>query len=157
MRRRRIGGRRDRTTRRACTRRSTVEDADPFRRQIDQVEQALWREDPALMLHVRRLQRIDTATVLTVFALLAAGSVLVTVGAATSTIAARRHRRDRDGRCLRDRPSTPTGAAPVTARRHHPLIASGRAAATADTDCEAGWRRGGQPLDTGPAPRWDAI
>ena len=86
--RRRIGGRRDRTTRRAHTRRSTVEHADPLRRQIDQVEQALWREDPALMLQVRRLQRIDTATVLTVFALLATGSVLVTVGAATSTIAA---------------------------------------------------------------------
>lgn len=40
------------------------------------------------MLQVRRLQRIDTASVLTVFALLATGSVLVTVGAATSTIAA---------------------------------------------------------------------
>ena len=40
------------------------------------------------MLQVRRLQRVDTAYVLTVFALLAAGSVLFTVGAATSTIAA---------------------------------------------------------------------
>jgi hypothetical protein len=48
----------------------------------------LWREDPAFMLQVRRLQRVDTAYVLMTFALLAAGSVLFAVGAATSTAAA---------------------------------------------------------------------
>lgn len=39
------------------------------------------------MQQVRRVQRIDTASVLAVFALLAGGSVLATIGAATSTIA----------------------------------------------------------------------
>ena len=76
------------TTRPGGTSSSTVEDDDPLRRQINDVERALWRDDPTLMLHVRRLQRLDTASVLTVFALLATGSVLVTVGAATSTITA---------------------------------------------------------------------
>lgn len=75
------------TTRRGRAGGSSAAD-DPLRRQIDEVERALWREDPAFMLQVRRLQRVDTASVLTVFALLAAGIVLVTVGAATSTIAA---------------------------------------------------------------------
>ena len=74
-------------TRRGRTISSTVGD-DPLRRQINDLERALWREDPTLMLQVRRRHRIDPASVMTVFALLAAGSVLVTVGAATSTIAA---------------------------------------------------------------------
>ena len=76
------------TTRPRGTSSSTVEDDDPLRRQINDLERALWRDDPTLMLQIRRLQRLDTASVLTVFTLLATGSVLVTVGAATSTITA---------------------------------------------------------------------
>jgi hypothetical protein len=67
-------------------RRASARD-DPLRRQIDDMERALWREDPVFMLRVRRLELVDTASVLTVFALLASGGVLVAVGAATSTIA----------------------------------------------------------------------
>lgn len=76
------------TPRRGRTVRSSVANDDPIRLQIDGVERALWREDPAFMLQVRRIRRVDTAHVLTVFVLLAAGSVLVTVGAAASTIVA---------------------------------------------------------------------
>jgi hypothetical protein len=73
------------TTRAGRTRSSNIED-DPLRRQINDIERVLWHDDPTLMLRIRRLQRLDTASVLTVFALMAIGSVLVTVGAATSTI-----------------------------------------------------------------------
>jgi hypothetical protein len=76
------------TTRAGRTGRPSASNDDPLRRQIYDVEQALWREDPAFMSQVRRLQRVDTAYVLTIYALLAAGSVLFTVGVATSTIVA---------------------------------------------------------------------
>jgi hypothetical protein len=85
--RRRICQRWIRATRPGRTTTSTVED-DPLHRQVNDLERALWRADPTLMLRVRRLQRLDAAVVVTVFALLAAGSVLLTVGAATSTITA---------------------------------------------------------------------
>jgi hypothetical protein len=55
--------------------------------QIDEIERALRREDPALLKRVRRLQRRDTMSALTVFALLAGGAVLVTAGLATTTAA----------------------------------------------------------------------
>jgi hypothetical protein len=45
----------------------------------------LWRDDTTFVKQFRRLQRVDTVYVLTTFALLAAGGVLVTVGAATAT------------------------------------------------------------------------
>ena len=76
------------TTRPRRIDRPSATNDDPLRRQIDEIERALWREDPTFLLQVRRLQRVDTAYVLTVFALLAAGSVLVTIGAATSSLAA---------------------------------------------------------------------
>jgi hypothetical protein len=44
----------------------------------------LWRDDTRFVKQFRRLQRVDTVYVLTTFALLAAGGVLVTVGAATA-------------------------------------------------------------------------
>jgi hypothetical protein len=56
-------------------------------RLIDELELALSREYPAFLRQVRRIERADTIYVLTTFALLAAGVVLVVVGAATSTVA----------------------------------------------------------------------
>jgi hypothetical protein len=58
-----------------------------LRQQIDEIERALRREDPALLKRLRRLQRHDTMYALTVFAFLAGGAVLVTVGLATTTAA----------------------------------------------------------------------
>jgi hypothetical protein len=75
------------TTRPRRIDRPSATNDNPLHWQIDEIERALWCEDPTFLLHVRRLQRVDTAYVLTVFALLAAGSVLVTIGAATSSSA----------------------------------------------------------------------
>ncbi len=56
---------------------------DQVARAIHEIECALVQEDPIFLRRVRQLHRREAATVLSVFALLAAGAVLLTVGLAT--------------------------------------------------------------------------
>lgn len=56
---------------------------DQVARTIEEIERALVQEDPVFLRRVRHLQRREAATVLSVFALLAVGAVLLTVGLAT--------------------------------------------------------------------------
>jgi Protein of unknown function (DUF3040) len=50
---------------------------------IDEIERALQVEDPGLAQRVHALRRADVVNCVTVFALLAVGAVLLTVGLAT--------------------------------------------------------------------------
>jgi fatty acid desaturase len=50
---------------------------------IDEMERALQVEDPGLVRRVHALRRADVVNCVTVFALLAVGTVLLTVGLAT--------------------------------------------------------------------------
>lgn len=59
---------------------------DLLSRQIDEVELALRQEDPAFVRRFRRLQRRETVSVLTVFAFLASGAVLITVGLTMASV-----------------------------------------------------------------------
>ena len=65
---------------------TSVANDDLFRRRIDAVERALGREDPAFVKRFRRLQRSEMLHDLTVFALLAVGAVVMTVGLATTAV-----------------------------------------------------------------------
>lgn len=56
---------------------------DQVSRTIQEVEQRLAHDDPALMKRFQAVQRAEIATALTVFLLLAGGAVLLTVGFAT--------------------------------------------------------------------------
>ena len=58
-------------------------DEDQVSRAIEDIEQGLRREDPALVQRLHHLQRRDDAAVLSIFVLLAAGAVLLAVGLAT--------------------------------------------------------------------------
>jgi hypothetical protein len=86
---------------------------DKVTRAIHEIERLLAHDDPAFVQRLRRLQRRDDVTVLSVFVLLAAGAVLLTVGLATpswpvfagglfalasSVLVDRRHKRS-PGRC----------------------------------------------------------
>jgi hypothetical protein len=66
---------------------STAND-DLLRRQIDDVELALRREDPAFVRRFRRLQHSETLRVVTIFVFIAVGAVLMTVGLATASVVA---------------------------------------------------------------------
>lgn len=68
--------------------RTSAANDDLLRRQIDDVELAFRREDPAFVRRFRRLQRSETLRVLRVFSFIAVGAVLMTVGLATSSIVA---------------------------------------------------------------------
>jgi hypothetical protein len=50
---------------------------------IERIEQGLAHEDPAFVQRVRALHRAEIGTAVTVFVLLATGTVLLTVGLAT--------------------------------------------------------------------------
>ncbi|HEY3142106.1 MAG TPA: DUF3040 domain-containing protein [Acidimicrobiales bacterium] len=56
---------------------------DQVRRTIEELEGSLACDDPALLKRFRALRRADIVNVLSVFALIAAGTVLLTVGLAT--------------------------------------------------------------------------
>ena len=56
---------------------------DQVRRTIDELEGVLAYDDPALLKRFRAVRRADIATVLSVFMLIAAGTVLLTAGLAT--------------------------------------------------------------------------
>lgn len=56
-------------------------------REIDEVEAALRRDDPALSKRLRALESGSSLAVGAVFALLAIGAVLVTIGLATLSLA----------------------------------------------------------------------
>ena len=86
---------------------------DNVTRAINEVERVLANDDPAFVQRVRHLQRSEDVNVLSVFVLLAAGAVLLTVGLATlswhafaaglfalvaSVLVDRRHKRS-PGRC----------------------------------------------------------
>ena len=58
-------------------------DEDQVSRAIEDIEHGLRREDPALVQRLRHLQRQDDAAVLSVFVLLTAGAVLLSLGLAT--------------------------------------------------------------------------
>jgi hypothetical protein len=54
-------------------------------RAIANIEQGLAQDDPTFVRRCRTIYRSEMATVITVFVLLAAGAVLLTVGAATTS------------------------------------------------------------------------
>jgi Protein of unknown function (DUF3040) len=56
---------------------------EQVRAAVDEIEQALRVEDPRFVRRVHAVCRNDACTVVTVFLLLAAGAVLLTVGVAT--------------------------------------------------------------------------
>jgi hypothetical protein len=58
-------------------------DDDRFREAIDDIERGLRHEDPDFVQRIRRIQRRDDLTALSVFALVALGAVLLIVGLAT--------------------------------------------------------------------------
>ena len=58
-------------------------DDDQVKRTIEELEQGLTEDDPAFLKRYRALYRAEIATVISVFLLLASGTVLLTVGLAT--------------------------------------------------------------------------
>jgi len=60
-------------------------DDDQVSRAIEELEVALLHDDPGLAGRVRALHRADVGTAVAVFALLAAATVLLTVGVATTS------------------------------------------------------------------------
>ena len=56
---------------------------DKIAQTVDEIERELSHDDPAFVRRVGRLERRDDTIVLSVFALLAAGAVLLIVGLAT--------------------------------------------------------------------------
>jgi hypothetical protein len=72
---------------RAADQTSTAND-DLLRQQIDDLERAFQREDPAFVRRFRRLQRCETLHVLTVSFFMSVGAVLMTVGLATASVVA---------------------------------------------------------------------
>jgi hypothetical protein len=58
---------------------------DQVSRAIEEIEVGLAHDDPAFVRRVRALRRAEIGTVITVFLLLAAGTVLLTVGVATAS------------------------------------------------------------------------
>jgi hypothetical protein len=68
--------------------RSDTTSNDQLARQIDELEQNLRRDDPALAQQFNKLQRAHTRNEVTVFSLLAAAAVLLAIAlAATSPVA----------------------------------------------------------------------
>jgi hypothetical protein len=61
---------------------------EEVRAEVDQIERALRDEDPAFVRRVHAVCRHEACTVVTVFLLLAAGAVLLTVGVATVSLIA---------------------------------------------------------------------
>jgi hypothetical protein len=61
---------------------------DPLSVRLEGIERALRREDPVFARQFRRTERRDTLNVVLVFALLASGTVLLTVGLAAVSIVA---------------------------------------------------------------------
>lgn len=59
---------------------------DEVHRAIDRLEQGLLLDDPAFVRRVRNLYRTELVAVIVVFLLLAAGVMLLTVGAATGSL-----------------------------------------------------------------------
>jgi hypothetical protein len=58
---------------------------DKVTQTVDEIERELAHDDPAFVRRVSRLQRRDDVTVLSVFALLATGAVLLIAGLATGS------------------------------------------------------------------------